>query len=100
VPALLPFFPQRPTVADGILNAGHQAVNQPNPAYDNGQDIRDRSFDFACRAVRLGQTLYEAGGVGRILTPQLLNCSTSLAAMLEEARAAESTRDFISKCSK
>jgi four helix bundle protein len=74
-------------------------MDQTNPAYENGQDIRDRSFDFACRVVRLGQTLYETGGVGRILTPQILNCSTSLAAMLEEARAAESTRDFISKCS-
>jgi len=30
--------------------------------------------------------------------PQLVNCSTSLAGMLEEARAAESKRDFISKC--
>jgi four helix bundle protein len=33
-----------------------------------------------------------------MMVPQLLNCSTSPAGMLEEARAAESTRDFISKC--
>jgi len=31
--------------------------------------------------------------------PQLLASSTSVAAMLEEARAAESRRDFISNCS-
>ena len=45
-----------------------------NPLRD-GQDIRDRTFRFACRIVRLSRTL------------------------LEEAKAAESRRDFISKCS-
>jgi four helix bundle protein len=44
------------------------------------------------------QKLYESGGVGRMMVPQLVNCSTSFAGMLEEARAAESKRDFISKC--
>ena len=33
------------------------------------------------------------------MAPQLVNCSTSVAGMLEEARAGESDRDFISKCS-
>jgi four helix bundle protein len=33
------------------------------------------------------------------MAPQLVSCSTSVAAMLEEARAAESRRDFVSKCS-
>ena len=33
------------------------------------------------------------------MVPQLLSCSTSAAAMLEEARGAESRRDFVSKCS-
>jgi four helix bundle protein len=70
-----------------------------SPTYENGQDIRERSFAFACRVVRFCQKLYDAGGVGGMLVPQLLNCSTSLPSMLEEARAAESRRDFISKCS-
>ena len=69
------------------------------PAHENGQDIRDRAFAFACRVVRFCQKLYDAGGVGRMMVPQLINCSTSLPSMLEEARAAESRRDFISKCS-
>ena len=43
--------------------------------------------------------LYDAGGVARLMTAQLLNCSTAIPAMLEEARAAESKRDFISKSS-
>jgi four helix bundle protein len=69
------------------------------PTYENGQDVRDRALALACQTVRLCRQLYDAGGVGRILAPQLINCSTSVPAMLEEARAAESRRDFISKCS-
>jgi len=69
------------------------------PAYENGQDVRDRAFAFTCRVVRFCQKLYDEGGVGRMMVPQLVNCSTSLPSMLEEARAAESRRDFISKCS-
>lgn len=34
-----------------------------------------------------------------MMVPQIVNCSTSVAGMIEEARAAESRRDFISKCS-
>jgi len=67
-------------------------------SYENGQDIRERAFRFACRVVKFCQALYDGGGVGRMMVPQLVNCSTSLAGMLEEARAAESKRDFISKC--
>jgi four helix bundle protein len=68
-------------------------------SFEDGQDIRDRAFDFACNVVEFCKRLYEAGGVARLMTAQLLNCSTSIPAMLEEARAAESKRDFISKCS-
>jgi four helix bundle protein len=71
---------------------------QRSAAYDDGQDIRDRSFEFACRVVGVCQELDERGGVGRLMVPQLLNCSVSFATMLEEAKAAESDKDFISKC--
>jgi four helix bundle protein len=67
--------------------------------FEDGQDIRDRSFEFACAVVAFCQNLSEAGGVGRLMVPQLLACSLSFATMLEEARAAESTADFVSKCS-
>jgi four helix bundle protein len=40
----------------------------------------------------------EAGGIGRLMVAQLLDCSMSFATMLEEARGAESDADFISKC--
>lgn len=62
-----------------------------------GQDIRNRAFGFACRITSLCDTLSRTSNIGRLLAPQLLGCGTSVAAMLEEAKAAESTRDFISK---
>src|SRR5439155_2247909 len=68
-------------------------------AFEGGQDIRDRTFAFACRVVKFCEKVYASGGVGRIMVPQLVDCASSCATMLEEARAAESTRDFISKCS-
>jgi four helix bundle protein len=72
---------------------------EQHPTFEGGQDIRDRSFEFACRVVDFCQQLSDGGGVGRLMVPQLLNCSLSFATMLEEARAAESDADFISKCS-
>src|SRR5436309_1753910 len=73
---------------------------QHRPAsYEDGQDIRDRSFQFACDVVGFCEKLEEGKRVGRLMVPQLLACSMSFAAMLEEARAAESDKDFISKCS-
>ena len=66
---------------------------------ESGHDVRARTFEFACRVVEFCKKLYGQGGVARQMAPQLINCSTSVAAMLEEARGAESRRDFISKCS-
>ena len=65
--------------------------------YKNGQDIRNRTFAFACPVVTFCEKLYEQSGVARLMAPQLVSCSTSTAAMLEEARAAESDADFLSK---
>ena len=73
-------------------------TTEKSPDYEYGQDIRDRTFAFACRVVKFCQKLYEGGGIGRLMAPQLVNCSTSSASMLEEARAAESDADFVSKC--
>jgi four helix bundle protein len=68
------------------------------PRFQDGQDIRDRAFEFACLVVTFCRHLSEGGGVGRLMVPRLLSCSLSFATMLEEARAAESDADFISKC--
>jgi four helix bundle protein len=72
-------------------------IDRP-PTYEDGQDIRDRSFDYACRVVGFCEELDAGGRIGRLMVPQILSCSLSFAAMLEEARAAESDYDFISKC--
>jgi four helix bundle protein len=75
-----------------------QQTSEPSPNFEDGENIRSRTFLFSCRVVRFCQQLYGASGVARILVPQLVNASTSCASMLEEARAAESDADFISKC--
>ena len=70
------------------------------PPYQSyGQDIRDRTFNFACDIVHYGSELFQRGGVGRVVAPQLVRCGTSIGANLEEARGGESRPDFISKCS-
>lgn len=63
------------------------------------QTIQERSFEFACRIVQLADYLYRASFASRIIARQLLNAGTSVGANLEEASAAQSKPDFISKCS-
>jgi four helix bundle protein len=75
------------------------ANSNPRPSYEHGDDIRDRTFRFACRVLAVCEDIYNAKTFGRLLVMQLTDCSTSTTAMLEEARAAESPRDFVSKCS-
>ena len=65
--------------------------------YEGGHDIRSRAFVYACRVVDFCDSLVASGGVGRLMIPQLINCSLSFATMLEEAPSAESDADFISK---
>lgn len=81
----------------GTRDASFAGMTLPSyPQY--GQDLRDRTFQFACRIVRFSDSLWKAGGVARILAPQLLRCGTSVGANLEEARGGQSRRDFLSKC--
>ena len=61
--------------------------------------FRSRTFRFACRVVTVCDQLYLARGVAWPLASQLVRCGTSVPANLEEARSAESRRDFVSKCS-
>ena len=79
------------------MDENHTDSERP-PTFEDGQDIRDRSFEFACRVVGFCEELEYDRRVGRLMVPQLLSCSLSFATMLEEARAAESDADFISKC--
>lgn len=56
-------------------------------------------MEFGCEIVTFCASLYDTGGVARDLALQLVRAGTALYPMLEEARAAESRADFISKCS-
>ncbi|MDZ8240178.1 MAG: four helix bundle protein [Nostoc sp. ChiQUE01a] len=61
------------------------------------KDIYDRTFTFSVRIVKLCQYLDDKPGVPRTLAQQLLRSGTSIGANVEEAQAAQSKADFISK---
>ena len=60
-------------------------------------DVRERAFDFAVRIVKLCKYLEKNSGVSRNVIMQLLDAGTSVGANLEEAKAGQSTADFIHK---
>ena len=68
-------------------------------AYMADQSIQDRSYEFACRVIRLVDYIGRKSLVMRTVARQLLKSATSVGANLEEASAAQSKPDFISKCS-
>lgn len=63
------------------------------------RDIVPRSYDFALRVIKLCVFLDEKPGVCRVLMPQILRAGTSVPSNVEEAQAAQSKADFISKMS-
>ncbi|MBN2269147.1 MAG: four helix bundle protein [Sedimentisphaerales bacterium] len=62
------------------------------------RDIQERAFLFACRIVRLYEFIAKGRGSGEVLGRQVLRSGTSIGANLEEATAAQSKADFVSKC--
>ena len=63
------------------------------------QDLCERTFQFALRIVNLCQELSKNPGVARTMGNQLLRSGTSVGANVEEAQAAQSEADFVSKYS-
>ena len=63
------------------------------------RDLRERTFKFAGRIVRLCQSLDERPGVARTLGRQLLRSGTSIGANVEEGQGGQSRADFVSKYS-
>ena len=59
--------------------------------------IRDKSFDFALKTIKLCQKLKVSGDA--VIHYQLLKCGTSIGANVSEASAASSRKDFINKMS-
>lgn len=62
-------------------------------------DILDRTFQFAVEIIQLCVRLDERPGVGRVMMSQILRSGTSVASNVEEAQAAQSKADFVSKMS-
>ncbi|MGB8648678.1 MAG: four helix bundle protein [Anaerolineae bacterium] len=61
-----------------------------------GQDIRDRTFRFGVRVVRMSNRLPRTAA-GFELARQVIRSGTSIGANLEEADAGESKADFVHK---
>lgn len=60
-------------------------------------DIKERTFVFSVRVVRLCQSLDAVPGVSRTLANQLLRAGTSIGANVEEAHGSQSKADFVEK---
>ena len=61
------------------------------------RDIEKRTFEFGVRIIKLCQFLEGKSWVNSTLGRQILRCGTSVGSNVEEAQAAESRADFISK---
>ncbi|HJQ37345.1 MAG TPA: four helix bundle protein [Thermoanaerobaculia bacterium] len=61
------------------------------------RDIHERTFEFACRVVRLHRALTKRPGADRVVANQLLRSGTGIGSNLEEAKAGQSRADFIAK---
>lgn len=59
--------------------------------------VQEKSFAFSLEIIQLFQLLGKRGEY--ILSKQLLRCGTSIGANVEEAIAAQSRKDFVSKMS-
>ena len=75
------------------------AVKRESPRREGRQQhIRERSFAYALRAIKLCQFLQSRrNGAGWALGRQYLRSASSIGANVEEAQSAESRADFIHK---
>ena len=63
------------------------------------RDLRQRTFHFACRIVKVCRKLSAGGSVHRQFAYQLIRSGTSIGANFEEAHGAHSRREFACKLS-
>ena len=73
--------------------------NPPRSEKNSPKDIVIRTFNFVVTVIQLCVKLDERPGVGRVLMSQILRAGTSVPANVEEAQAAQSNADFVSKMS-
>src|SRR4051812_30794069 len=72
-------------------------MNNAEGESKNYTDIRERTFSFATRIIKLCRFLEKHSDISNILVHQLLDAGTSIGANLEEAQAGQSKADFIHK---
>jgi four helix bundle protein len=63
------------------------------------RDIVERTFAFAVQVIQLCGKMDARPGVGRVMMSQILRAGTSVPSNVEEAQAAQSRPDFVSKMS-
>ncbi|HEV7921242.1 MAG TPA: four helix bundle protein [Thermoanaerobaculia bacterium] len=63
-----------------------------------GVDLRERAFEFACAVVQVHREIYRREPSLRDIGRQATAAAGSIGANLEEADAAQSRADFVSKC--
>ena len=63
-----------------------------------GWELRERAFEFACALFEIHRFLYKREPSLRAASAQATSAAGSVGANLEEADAAQSRADFISKC--
>jgi len=68
-----------------------------NTPEQSPHDIEERTFNFGVRIIKLCQFLERKSWVNTTLGKQLVRCGTSIGSNVEEAQAAESRADFVSK---
>ena len=76
-----------------------KADSQSDNNVGKPRDIVERTFEFAVRIIQLCGKMDERPGVGRVMMSQILRAGTSVPANVEEAQAAQSKADFVSKMS-
>src|SRR5262249_54305620 len=59
--------------------------------------ISVRTFEFACRVIRLCAVIRSRGFAGRKIADQLFDCGTSIGANSEEAEGGQTKPDFIAR---
>lgn len=61
------------------------------------KDIVEQTFKFAVQVIRLCGKMDERPGNGRVMMSQIFRAGTSVPSNVEEAQAAQSKPDFVSK---
>lgn len=85
-----------PSYGDGLNTQNTWTVEETLSTY--GQNIVERSFQFAVRNVALYTFLQKhSDSAGKTLATKLLRCTTSIGANVDDAQIAESKTDFIYK---